>query len=56
MSRPQKFIPLHDIKGLKTLMKEGKNPIEIAEYYKTWGIIVDRMTITRRIEELKKKE
>lgn len=48
MARPKKEIPLGDIKGLKTLLDEGKTQDEIADYYK-----VDQATISRRIKEMK---
>jgi hypothetical protein len=55
MPRPKKFIPEEDIKGLKTLVKEGHSQEWIEEYYKKRGIDVDRVTIGRRIDNLKKK-
>lgn len=51
MARPQKFIPLEDIKGLKTLRKEGKTQEEISRYFKEHGIDVDQVTISRRIKD-----
>lgn len=56
MSRPQKFIPLEDLKGLKTLIKEEKTHDEIQEYYKQHGLEVDRTTISRRIKKLNEKD
>lgn len=49
MSCPKKEIPFEDlkIKGLKTLIKEGKTRKEMAEYYG-----VSRWTIDRRMIEL----
>jgi hypothetical protein len=55
MPRPKKYIPEDDIKGLKTLVKEGYPQEWIEDYYKKHGIDVDRVTIGRRIDELKKK-
>ena len=54
MPRRKIDIPLDDIsiKGLKTLIDEGKKQEEIAEYYKKKGIEVDQSTISRRIQEL----
>lgn len=52
MVRPRKTIPLEDIKGLKTLRKEGLTQEQIEEYYKKNGIDVDRVTVGRRIKEL----
>lgn len=52
MPRPKKFIPLEDIKGLKTLVDEGKTQDEIEDYFKKHGIEVDQVTISRRIKEL----
>ena len=56
MSRPKKQIPLKDvkIKGLKTLLKEGKTQEQIADYYRKHDINVDQATISRRIAEIKK--
>jgi arginine repressor len=58
MPRPKKEIPFEDvnIKGIKTLLSEGKTQNEIAEYYKKHGIDVNRVTILRRIKELKECE
>jgi hypothetical protein len=33
MARPTIWIPLEDVKGLKTLVAEGKTQDEIADYY-----------------------
>lgn len=52
MPRRKINIPLDDIKGLKTLIGEGKVQEEIAEYYRKKGIEVDQSTISRRIQEL----
>lgn len=46
--RPRKDIPLDDVKGLRTLIDEGKTQQEIADYFG-----VDRATISRRMKELK---
>ncbi|KKG35337.1 hypothetical protein DU52_15465 [Methanosarcina mazei] len=56
MSRPKKQIPLKDvkIKGLKTLIKEGKTQEQIADYYRKHDINVDQATISRRISEIEK--
>jgi transposase len=51
MPRPKKEIPFEDIKGLKTLIAEGKTQEEIG---KIFG--VDQKTISRRVKELKEKE
>jgi hypothetical protein len=56
MPRPQKDIPTDDIKGLKTLIDEGLNQKQIAQYYKDHGMDVDRRTIGLRIKELKESE
>ena len=55
MPRPKIKIPLEDIKGLKTLIREGFTQNEIAEYYALHGIKADQATISRRIQELKAK-
>lgn len=47
MARPKKEIPLDDIKGLRTLIKEGKTQKEIADYFG-----VDQATISRRMKDL----
>lgn len=47
MARPKTFIPLDDIKGLKTLIEEGLNNEQIAKYYTERGINCGRMTISR---------
>ena len=51
MARPDKIIPLHDVKGLKTLIDEGKTQAQIAGYYG-----VDQATISRRIKKIKETE
>ena len=54
MVRPEKFIPLEDIKGLKTLISEGKNPTEISRYYsKVLPYEIGRMSIVRKIENMR---
>lgn len=55
MPRPKIKIPLEDIKGLKTLIREGFTQNEIAKYYALHGIKADQATISRRIQELKAK-
>lgn len=47
----RKDIPFYDVKGLKTLLGEGKNVTQIANYYE-----VSRRTVRRRIEELEAVE
>jgi len=54
MPRRKIKIPLEDIKGLKTLIREGFTQNEIAEYYSKHGIKVDQATISRRIRTLLK--
>jgi DNA-binding MarR family transcriptional regulator len=51
MPRPKKQIPLNDIKGLKTLLDEGLNQEQIADYYG-----VDQATISRRIKEMESEK
>lgn len=46
--RPRKNIPLDDVKGLRTLIGEGKTQQEMADYFG-----VDQKTISRRMKELK---
>lgn len=59
MPRHKKEIPLEDVKynlkGLKTLIGEGKTQDEIAEYYKKHGIEVTQSTICRRIQDINKE-
>ena len=55
MTRPKIFIPLDDLKGLKTLVKEDENYERIARYYREHGIECGRMTISRKVQELKDK-
>jgi len=47
MARPKKNIPMDDVKGLKTLLDEGKTQKEIADYYNT-----NQSTICRKIKEM----
>jgi arginine repressor len=56
MPRPKKEIPTKGIKGLKTLLKEGKTQREIVAYYKSKGFDVGLGTVNRRIKELKESE
>lgn len=62
MPRRKIDIPFDDInikikiKGLQTLIKEGKVQEEIAEYYRGKGINVDQTTISRRIAELNEEQ
>ena len=56
MPRPKKDIPFEDIKGLKTLIEEGLTQEEIAIYYTEIGIKVDRVTISRRVKEIKERK
>ncbi|WP_292466349.1 hypothetical protein [Methanolobus sp.] len=51
MARPTIWIPLEDVKGLKTLVAEGKTQDEIADYYMEKGIEVTRSTISRKMKE-----
>lgn len=54
MTRPKKWIPLKDIKGLLTLLSENKTQEEIVEYYSDHGLYYDRTTISKRLKELRK--
>jgi arginine repressor len=56
MPRPKKEIPFEDIKGLKTLLDQGKTQEEISIYYKEHGINIDQVTISRRIKEMMELE
>ena len=51
MAPRRKEIPFEDVKGLKTLLKDGFTQEQIAEYYH-----VSRRTVKRRIDELHKQE
>ena len=48
------YIPLKDIKGLQTLVKEGFTYKQMSEYYSQHGIYVDRRTLSRRISDMDK--
>lgn len=52
MARPTIWIPFEDVKGLKTLVKEGKTQDEIADYYRSIGIEITRSTISRKMKEM----
>jgi arginine repressor len=54
MPRPRKDIPLEDVKilGLRTLVKRNWTQEKIEEYYKSKGIDVNRVTISRRLKEI----
>ena len=47
MARPIKNIPIDDIKGLKTLLKEGNSQRDMAIYYNT-----SQATISRKLKEM----
>lgn len=47
MAKPKKEIPLTDVKGLTTLIKEGYTQEQMAAYYG-----VDQATISRRFQEI----
>jgi DNA-directed RNA polymerase specialized sigma subunit len=51
MVRPKKDVPITNIKGLKTLLNDGKNQQEIADYYG-----VTQATISRKIKEMLNNE
>lgn len=51
--RPKKYIPLEDLKGLKTLITEGWSYELIAQYYTENGLKMGRMTVSREVERLK---
>ena len=48
MARPKKQIPLEDVKGIKTLLEEGKTQSEIAKYYN-----VAQSTVSEHIKRIK---
>jgi hypothetical protein len=52
MVRPRIWIPMEDLKGLKTLRAEGKTALEISEYFRKHGLYVSRRTVNDRIQEL----
>lgn len=63
MARPRQLIPTHDIKGLTTLLSEGKTPAEISEYYKELSKKYDfpsiggnRITVASRIQDMKNRK
>jgi hypothetical protein len=54
MPRPEKWIPLCDVKGLATLIHEGKSQQDIAEYYSAvLPYSVDQKTISNKLKRLK---
>jgi biotin operon repressor len=55
MARPTKYVPLNDIEGLITLVKKGWDYEKISKYYKERGLDIGRMTISRKVQELKDK-
>lgn len=52
MTRPKKWIPLTDIKGLSTLVGENKTQKEIVEYYSEHGLHYDQTTISIKIKKM----
>lgn len=50
--RPRAWIPLDDIRGLRTLINAGWDQVQIADYYRRMGLEVSQATISRRIKEL----
>lgn len=57
MVRPTKHIPRDDIKGLKTLLEEGKSQDEIAAYFSNvLKIKISQQSISNKIKELNESE
>jgi hypothetical protein len=54
--RPRAWIPLDDIRGLKTLINAGWDQVQITEYYRRMGLGVSQATISRRIKEMKNND
>jgi len=55
MPRPEKWLPLQNIKGLATLLDEGYTQAEMAEYYSAvLPYPIDRSTISRHIKRLRR--
>ena len=54
--RPRAWIPLDDIRGLKTLIHDGWDQVQIADYYRMMGLEVSQPTVSRRIRELRKED
>ena len=54
--RPRAWIPLDDIRGLKTLIHGGWDQVQIADYYRKMGLEVSQPTVSRRIRELRKED
>lgn len=54
--RPRAWIPLDDIRGLKTLINAGWDQVQIMEYYRRMGLEVSQATISRRIKEMKNND
>lgn len=57
MVPPTKHIPIEDIKGLKTLIKENKSQDEIAAYFSdVLKIKISQQSISNKIKELNESE
>lgn len=54
--RPRAWIPLDDVRGLKTLIDAGWDQVQIMEYYRKMGLEVSQPTVSRRIRELRKED
>jgi arginine repressor len=52
MARPTINIPItEDLKSIKTLLSEGLNQTQIAEYYTQRGYPIDQRSVSRKIKE-----
>lgn len=54
--RPRAWIPLEDIRGLKSLIRLGWDQVQITDYYRRMGLEVSQPTVSRRIRELRKED
>jgi hypothetical protein len=55
-SRPRAWIPLEDIRGLKSLIRLGWDQVQITDYYRRRGLEVSQPTVSRRIKELREHD
>lgn len=58
MPRPTKHLPVSDIKGLRTLIKEGMSSYRIADYYNSSeffrqaGISTSQSSVHRQVQAI----
>jgi len=55
MPRPEKWLPLQNIKGLATLLDEGYTQAEMAEYYSDClPYRISQQTISEKLQRLRR--